>query len=74
MGNGKGKQTKGNIIWLSTIFASGGIPWPLVKEGKTEGKEVSNGDPPGVTQEFENQAEGYRNENCLMMYRSCGIY
>ena len=65
MGNGKGKQTKGNIIWLPTICASGGIPWTLVKEGKTEGQEFREGDLPGVTQDPKNQVAGYRRENCL---------
>lgn len=54
MRNEKGRKIKGNII-----CAPGGIPWPLVKEGKTEEEEVIEGDKPGVTQDSENQAEGY---------------
>ena len=66
LGNGKGKQTKGNIIWLPTLCASGGIPWPLVKEGITEGQDVRWGDAPGVIQDSENPADAYRKENGLI--------
>ena len=38
----------------------------MEKEGNTDGQEVREGDPPGVTQDSENPAEVYQKENCLM--------
>ena len=37
-----------------------------LKEGNNEGQEVREGDPPGLTQDSENPAEGYTKENCLL--------
>ena len=63
VGKWKRQADKGKYHMASHNMYLGRNTLALVKEGNNEGQEVREGDPPGVTQDSENPAEGYRKEN-----------